>query len=166
MTIPKHKRIDLTGMRFGRLVVLSKLKKRAYSSAFTQWKCRCDCGNEKVIVSASLRRGASQSCGCLRNYVQPRLIHGRSNISTYFCWKSMIRRCSKEGQNDKGYKNYGGRGIKVCKRWLKFENFLEDMGEAPKGLTLDRKNNNGNYNKHNCRWATMTQQIHNRRKRI
>lgn len=87
--------------------------------------------------------------------------HGLSESATYYSWKSMIARCNNP--NATGYKNYGGRGIKVCKRWLKFENFLKDMGKRPKNKTLDRINNNGNYKPANCKWSDNTEQ--NRKKR-
>lgn len=150
---------DLTGARFGRWTAL----RIAVGVKRVQWECECDCGNKKVIRANHLKSGVSKSCGCLNiELLKKRATHGRSrNDAIYRIWQGMIQRCTNP-KNPK-YSYYGGRGISVCDRWGKFENFLHDMGERPKGLTLDRfPDKNGNYELSNCRWATWKQQQNNR----
>ena len=149
--------IDMTGKRIGRLTVIS------YSGPPGLWNVRCDCGTEKIIRGSSLRSG-TKSCGCLdletvilRNYK-----HGASIrqyvTPEYRVWAGMIRRCYRKTSKDYSY--YGGRGISVCERWESFVAFLEDMGECPPGMSLDRyPNNDGNYEPENCRWSTPKQQL-------
>lgn len=153
--------IDLTGKKFGRLTVVelaSKNKRGVY-----YWLCRCECKNTKVIRGGHLREGIIKSCGCLRKELtkQRQTTHGMLNTSEYKIWLGMKTRCSNK--NTIGYKDYGSRGITVCERWLKFENFFEDMGERPQNKTLDRINNNSEYSKMNCRWATWKENNRNRR---
>lgn len=147
------KALDLIGARFGRLVVLTKLTERDIYKKVV-WHCRCDCGNEVDVNTKNLRTANTQSCGCLwRERIST---HGMRNTRIYRIWTSMKSRCNSD------IPNYGGKGIGVCKRWLKFENFYADMGDPPDGLTLDRKNNSKGYSPANCRWADKMTQTLNR----
>jgi hypothetical protein len=126
-------------------------------------RVQCDCGTEKVVAFAYLRNGDTRSCGCLhRDQLKARLTsHGKSNSREYRIWSGMLRRCTN--QKAANYENYGGRGISVCERWRNFENFYADMGVCPDGHSIDRKNNDSNYEPGNCRWATRTEQNNNSR---
>lgn len=151
--------------RYGKLTVLKEIKtlgKRVF-------ECRCDCGKVSNKYLFSLRNRDTKSCGCLLSEVTTlrSTKHGMTPSNkplplTYRVWASMIQRC--ENKNDKSYKYYGARGIKVSKNWHTFINFYNDMGEKPQGLSLDRKNNDGDYTKSNCRWATKIEQMNNTRR--
>jgi hypothetical protein len=151
---------DLTGLRFGRLVALHQ---RGYNKHGKQlWEVRCDCGTVKAIPRGYLVTGDTNSCGCLKADIlrERASTHGKTNSSTYRVWGAMKTRCTNP--NADSYRLYGGRGIRVCERWLSsFEDFLADMGEKPEGMSLERKNSDGNYEPDNCRWATSQEQANN-----
>lgn len=153
---------NILGNRYGRLVVVEHLGRRGNETAH-MWKCLCDCGGTHSVRTGDLTWGKIVSCGCRHkeNAAGRFRTHGKSKTSTYYTWQDMWRRCSDARRAD--YKHYGGRGITVCARWQKFENFLEDMGERPEDLTLDRVDTNGDYVLGNCRWATSEVQARNRR---
>lgn len=157
--------IDEKGKRYGRLLVQAAGTPTPQGKS--RWWCLCDCGNRSLVVGSDLRSGNTTSCGCRKEELRAARFtthgfraSGRTHPS-YPSWANMLQRCTNP--NDPAYRHYGGRGITVCERWQSFENFLADMGERPEGLTLDRTDNEGNYEPGNCKWATRAQQSANRR---
>jgi hypothetical protein len=157
---------DLTDQRFGFLTVL-RLGQKLRSMNGAWWLCLCDCGTEKNLPSRDLVAGKIRSCGCQHEALKNvgRVTHGMSKRNrTYRIWAAMLTRCRNPKTANWG--NYGGRGISVCDRWFAFENFLADMGYAPDDRSIDRVNNDGDYEPSNCRWATRSEQARNTRRTV
>jgi len=165
-TVARAKLKDRTGERYGRLTAVSYV---GYKNSQAFWKCKCDCGNEVIVNTDSLRRGVTNSCGCLRKEITSatRYVHGHTTkkqraTPEYMIWTAMKKRCLNP--NDRAYPDYGGRGIKVCERWMSFESFIADMGRRPSGYSLERIDVNGNYEPANCKWIPRSEQSKNQRR--
>lgn len=163
------KKIDITGNKFNRWTVICREDSNVHSQSM--WKCLCDCGNIKTVAGFNLKNGASKSCGCLNmesRHSRAKYKHIPEGTSSpeYLSWQGMIKRCNNK--NDKFYKDYGGRGIKVCDEWLHdFEIFFRDMGPKPsRKYSIDRINNDGDYGPTNCRWVTTREQSRNTRRNV
>jgi hypothetical protein len=150
--------IDRTGQVFGRLTVVEQAGRDKLKKVL--WRCRCECGNETVVVSGSLVTGNTTSCGC----IVPNFKHGGTGKGSYNTWRAMIRRCTIP--TDKDYPRYGGKGVSVCQEWLDYAKFASDMGEPQGDETLDRIDVYGNYEPSNCRWAGVQTQNRNVRLRV
>lgn len=155
---------DLRGTRFGKLVVVELV----HAPRRRKWKCKCDCGRDALVYPNNLKRGLTRSCGCgerawRRAFGPSRRTHGASNTRELSIWNNMIRRC--EDPKNAAFRYYGARGIRVCKRWRNsFQAFMADMGPRPsRRHSVDRMDNNGNYEPRNCRWALPIEQGRNAR---
>ena len=150
--------IDLTGKRFGRLVVLRRVQNKKHGKGHVPaWYCLCDCGNATIVAGAHLRDGKTRSCWCLRGEK-----HGKHGSRIYRIWRGMIQRC--ETPQNASYKNYALRGITVCQKWREsFSAFYADMGDCPSGYELDRIDNSLGYFVENCRWVTRRSNQRNKR---
>lgn len=159
--------IDLTGKKFGRLTVIKRTENQG---KIVMWECVCDCGNIRTVQGCGLKSGNSKSCGCLQREIvtEANTTHGETvggkKTSEYSTWQDILDRCNNP--NNPWYHNYGGRGIKVCDRWLDFNVFLEDMGRNPgEGYEIDRIDNDKGYSKNNCRWILRKYNNYNKRGR-
>ncbi len=162
--------IDMMGEKYGRLTCIAPGKSTRSSK---YWICKCECGGTTEVSRTNLKQGSVRSCGCL--WDESRKANGKKSFKhghsikhsrTYTTWECMRQRCLNP--KEKWYRRYGGRGVTICKRWDDFATFLKDMGERPKGKTIDRINSDGNYEPFNCKWSTPKEQSDNidRKKKI
>lgn len=157
--------IDRTGHKYGRLTVLEIDHSLSHSKKL-YWKCLCDCGATGSYIGGNIANGHVQSCGCLQkeSVSEIKTTHGLAESNTYKTWLSMKERCTNP--NSKSYSKYGAIGVEICERWISsFENFLEDMGERPNGMTLNRVGGVPLYSKDTCEWATSSVQGYDQKKK-
>lgn len=154
---------NLSGRKYGRLTVNERIP--VGISRQVKWNCTCECGKITITRSYDLRSGKTKSCGCLNREKLARSLtkHGlwKNHRKTYAVWQSMLRRCLTP--TNECFINYGARGISVCSRWMEFNNFFSDMGDAPEGLSIERMNNDLGYYPENCKWASRKEQNNNKR---
>jgi len=150
-------RIDLTGKKFGKLTVIEFSHRNIHKQSM--WKCQCDCGTVAVMSGNSLKNGTLSCFNCKTRRTSHGHRSGGNMSDEYVSWSNMIQRCTNP--KHPAYSYYGGRGITVCEEWRDFKNFLKDMGERPKDLTLERIDNNKGYYPDNCKWASRYDQVRN-----
>ena len=154
--------VDVMGKKFGRLTAIERVENSRNGAS--RWRCMCDCGKESIVRGSFLSSGHTTSCGCF--YEEKIILHRKTETPEWKAWNNMIQRC--QNPKNKSYPHYGGRGITVCARWLdSFVNFYADMGPKPTPAhSIERKENDGNYNPSNCCWTTQSEQLKNQRRSI